>query len=110
MAGDLVFLKHAPVLDGSIRGWLRIMDELAAVPARRVVPGHGPVASWPDALEPQRRYLETLARDIRALIARGSPLARAAATAGASESARWELFQEYNARNATAAFAELEWE
>src|SRR3954447_25267502 len=46
-AGDLVFLAHTPVLDGSIRGWLGTMDELAALPAQRVVPGHGPVSEWP---------------------------------------------------------------
>ena len=27
-----------------------------------------------------------------------------------SEKSQWDLFEEYNARNATAAFAELEWE
>ena len=27
-AGDLVFLTHIPVLDGSIRGWLKVIDEL----------------------------------------------------------------------------------
>src|SRR4029077_12451189 len=31
-AGDLVFLEHVPVVDGSIRGWLAILDELAQVP------------------------------------------------------------------------------
>jgi quinoprotein relay system zinc metallohydrolase 2 len=110
LAGDLVFLQHVPVLDGSIRGWLKAIDELARIPARRVVPGHGADAAWPDALQPQRRYLETLARDVRAHIVRGSMIAAAAETAGASEKTRWDLFQEYNARNATAAFSELEWE
>jgi diacylglycerol kinase family enzyme len=43
-------------------------------------------------------------------IASGASLAQAAATAGLSERPQWELFEEYNARNATAAFAELEWE
>jgi hypothetical protein len=61
-------------------------------------------------LEDERRYLERLAQDCRALIARGSPLAAAAEIAGASEKPLWELFEAYNARNATAAFAELEWE
>jgi quinoprotein relay system zinc metallohydrolase 2 len=109
LAGDLVFLHHIPVLDGSLRGWLRVMDDLARVPAQRVVPGHGPVTPWPDALTPQRRYIERLAADIRGLIARGAPIATAETAAGA-EKRHWTLFEEYNARNATAAFSELEWE
>ncbi len=109
-AGDLVFLRHIPVVDGSLRGWLAALGPLARTPASRVVPGHGPLATWPVALDDERRYLERLAQDCRALIAAGTPLAAAAATAGASEKSRWELFAEYNARNATAAFAELEWE
>jgi quinoprotein relay system zinc metallohydrolase 2 len=108
--GDLVFLEHIPVLDGSIRGWLAAMDGLSAVVAERVVPGHGPVAGWPAALQEQRRYLERLTGDVRALIARGVPLGQATESAGQQERDRWMLFPEYNARNATAAFAELEWE
>jgi quinoprotein relay system zinc metallohydrolase 2 len=109
-AGDLVFLAHAPVLDGSLRGWLDVIDELGALPAQRVVPGHGPVSDWPAALGDQRRYLKTLAADVRALIAAGKPITVAADTAAASERSRWQLFDDYNARNATAAFSEIEWE
>ena len=109
-AGDLVFLTHIPVLDGSIRGWLSVIDELSGLPARRVVPGHGPVSDWPAALADQRRYLETLASDVRALVARGAPITVAADTAAASERSHWQLFGDYNARNATAAFSEIEWE
>jgi quinoprotein relay system zinc metallohydrolase 2 len=109
-AGDLVFLKHVPVLDGSLKGWLGVIDELARMPAARVVPGHGPVASWPDALAPERRYLQRLAEDVRSLIDRGATLSAATRSAGASEGDLWDLFQEYNARNATAAFSELEWD
>jgi len=109
-AGDLVFLRHVPVLDGSIRGWLAALDELAAIPARRVVPGHGPVTEWPAALADERRYLQRLAQDTRALIAQGVPLATAVQSAGATEKLQWELFEEYNARNATAAYSQLEWE
>ncbi len=109
-AGDLVFLQHIPVVDASLRGWLAATDALSGIPARQVVPGHGPMAEWPVALVGQRRYLERLALDCRALIARGAWLTEAAATAAASEKPHWELFDAYNARNATAAFAELEWE
>jgi quinoprotein relay system zinc metallohydrolase 2 len=109
-AGDLVFLDHVPVLDGSIRGWLSALDALAGLPAKRVVPGHGPVSDWPQAVAAERHYLEKLAGDVRGLIARGASLRTAADTAGTSEKSHWRLFEDYNARNATSAFSELEWE
>jgi quinoprotein relay system zinc metallohydrolase 2 len=108
--GDLVFLRHAPVLDGSIKGWLAVLEGLARIKAVRVVPGHGPVAAWPAAIEDERRYLARLAQDVRALIKRGETIATAAKSAGESERSGWELFDESNARNATAAYSELEWE
>ena len=75
------------------------------------MPGHGPVPSpWPAALADERRYFDVLAADLRKAIADGVPLARAVETAGLSERDRWALFDVYNQRNATAAYAELEWE
>jgi quinoprotein relay system zinc metallohydrolase 2 len=110
-AGDLVFLRHIPVLDGSIRGWLKTINELARLPAKSVVPGHGPPsAPWPAALDPEKTYLERLQSDCRDLIKRGVPIAAASELAAASEKSHWDLFNEYNVRNATAAFSELEWE
>ncbi|TIN68882.1 MAG: MBL fold metallo-hydrolase, partial [Mesorhizobium sp.] len=58
----------------------------------------------------ERRYFEILARDIRKAIADGTPLREAVKTAGETERDNWHLFDDYNQRNATAAFAELEWE
>jgi quinoprotein relay system zinc metallohydrolase 2 len=110
-AGDLVMVKHVPVVDGSLRGLLAATAALARIPATRVVPGHGPVIEdLPQALAAQRRYFERLQADVRALIARGQPIDVAAQTAGQAEKGFWQLFEDYNARNATAAFAELEWE
>jgi quinoprotein relay system zinc metallohydrolase 2 len=110
-AGDLLFVEHLPVLDGRLKGWLGLMDELGSIPAKRAVPGHGPVAvAWPQALGGERRYLERLAQDARAEIAKGTPLAEAVKTIANSEKDQWKLFEEYNARNATAAYQELEWE
>ena len=109
-AGDLLFVEHVPVIDGSIRGWLTSIDELAQMLAKKVIPGHGTGTEWPDALAGERTYLERLASDCRDLIKRAVPLADAAQTAGASEKSHWQLFDEYNARNATAAYSELEWE
>ncbi|YBV97895.1 quinoprotein relay system zinc metallohydrolase 2 [Phyllobacteriaceae bacterium JZ32] len=109
--GDLCFLRHLPTLDGSLTGWIGQLEPLQAVRAKLAIPGHGPVpAEWPDALEPQRRYFEVLAHDIRAAIAAGVPIGDAVRTAAQSERGSWALFDEHNARNATAAYAELEWE
>ncbi len=110
-AGDLLFLQHVPVVDGSLLGFLEVVDQLGSIKAARVVPGHGPaVAPWPGALVAQRDYLTRLVGDLRAAIRKGETVAAAAAQAGAQERDKWRLFESYNARNATAGFAELEWE
>ena len=109
--GDLLFAGHVPTIDGSIRGWIAVMDQMTKVPAARVVPGHGPASmGWPDGADPLRHYLTTLATDIRALIKDGKTISDAMVSAGQSEKDAWQLFDDYNARNASAAFAELEWE
>jgi len=110
-SGDLLFLQHVPVVDGSLLGFLDVADRLAAIKATQVVAGHGPIpAPWPKALEDQRAYLMRLTADLRAAIKKGESVAAAAKTAGTEEREKWRLFDDYNARNATAGFAELEWE
>ena len=109
---DLLFAGCLPVVDGSVVGWL---DDLAAIRAlpgvRRAVPGHGPLdAPWPAALDAERRYLERLASDVRAAIHAGRTMQQAVDTIGTAERGRWRLFDVYQRRNVTAAYAELEWE
>jgi quinoprotein relay system zinc metallohydrolase 2 len=110
--GDLLFAKHVPALDGSIRGWLALIKNLDGRKDVKVaVPGHGPASMpWPAALAGEQRYLNKVAEDVRAMIKQGKTLAEAAQTAGLSEKDAWLLFKEYHARNVSAAFAELEWE
>jgi quinoprotein relay system zinc metallohydrolase 2 len=108
-AGDLLFRSHIPVIDGSLRGWLTVLDSLEAQHPARVVPGHGAVVESGAAFAEQRRYLQTLGDDVRAMIKSGVPIAKAG-DAAAAERPRWQLFDEYNTRNATAAYSEIEWE
>src|SRR5579871_4862538 len=77
-AGDTVFLKHLPIVDGSVKGWLADLPELAKIPAERVVPGHGPLtAPWPAALDAERSYFERLVGDVKAEIAKGDDVSDA---------------------------------
>ncbi len=109
--GDLLFVDRVPALDGSILGWLAQTKALRNSSATRAVPGHGPAAvAWPGAAGPQERYLGGLVRDIRAIISHGGDIEQAVATAGQAERGRWALFDDYNGRNVTGAFKELEWE
>lgn len=110
-AGDLVFMEHIPVVDGSLTGWLRVIPELEALPGiNSVVPGHGPSsAPWPQALDHQKAYLTQLANDVRRLLAQGAEIGDAK-TAAKDEAARWELDESFHERNANTAFSELEWE
>jgi len=110
-AGDLLFVGRVPAVDGSIVGWLGELQKLKRLPARWAVPGHGPaVVAWPQAAAAEERYLSTLVREIRAIIAHGGDIETAIETVGASERGSWVLFDDYNGRNVTTAFKELEWE
>ena len=110
-AGDLVFVGHLPIIDGSLKGWLKVLGLLASVPAARVVPGHGPVSlPWPQALDDERAYFDRLATDVKTSIAKGEPVEAATKWAGQSQRDDWRLFEDYNRRNVTAAYSEFEWD
>jgi quinoprotein relay system zinc metallohydrolase 2 len=109
--GDLLFVDRVPVIDGSVVGWLRELTALEQIPAARAVPGHGPaIVDWPLAAEPQKRYLEAVLMDTRAAIKAGVAIGDAAGRVATAERDRWLLFDDFHARNVTAAFKELEWE
>ncbi|MEM1383494.1 MAG: quinoprotein relay system zinc metallohydrolase 2 [Pseudomonadota bacterium] len=110
-AGDLVFLGHIPAIDGSLLGWLQTLKALSESPAARVVPGHGPAAApWPEGAQPTATYLADLAEQIRAAIRAGKPMLQTAREIASQRPAGWSLDRLFHARNATAAYKELEWE
>ncbi|HEY4772737.1 MAG TPA: hypothetical protein VIH50_06870, partial [Steroidobacteraceae bacterium] len=111
IAADLIFVRRAPSLDGSLRGWLKELAMLKGAPAKRAVPGHGPTSvNWPEGSQDLERYLQVLQRDTRAAIKKGVEIDAAARTVGLSERNRWVLFDDYNGHNVLQAFKELEWE
>ena len=109
--GDLVFDAHSPALDGSVLGWLRVLEAMGMPDPARIVPGHGgPVLEWPEGAADLRRYLEVLRDETRAAVSQGLRLGEAIETVGQGEAGRWALFDLFHKRNVTAAFTELEWE
>jgi quinoprotein relay system zinc metallohydrolase 2 len=110
-AGDLLFVGRIPSLDGSLTGWQAELDRMRRWPATRAVPGHGPpIVPWPDGAEDEIRYLGILTADTRRLIAEGGDIEAAPERIAESERGKWQLFDDYNGRNATVAFKQLEWE
>jgi len=109
--GDLLFRERIPSLDGSLKGWLSVSEQLRAIPARIGVPGHGPAgADWRDGLMAQDRYLTQVAAQVREAIAEGKSLSETVSGVDPQAAGAWLLAPAYHVRNVTAAFAELEWE
>jgi quinoprotein relay system zinc metallohydrolase 2 len=131
---DLLFVERIPVMDGSLLGWIGVIDNFThekctrtsdkkpminlatrdgtqCIAVERVVPGHGPIVNeWKQALENERRYLAHLRDGIREVIKRGQSISLAVETVALEERDKWLLFDLYHGRNVTAGFVELEWE
>lgn len=111
IVGDLVFAEHTPALDGSITGWIATLESMQGTSVARIVPGHGPASlPWPEGGAATLGYLRTLAVQTRAAIAAGQTMGEAISVVGTDQAKSWQLFEEFNARNVSAAFKELEWE
>lgn len=108
---DLLFMEHLPVIDGSLKGWLAVLEELSQQSYKTVIPGHGPVVTdWLKSMRPEQDYLRLLLTEVRAAIKQGRYLEDALETVGYSAKGQWQLFDQFHRKNVTAAFAELEWE
>jgi glyoxylase-like metal-dependent hydrolase (beta-lactamase superfamily II) len=70
---DLLFIEHQPYLGGGDPDrMLQILDQVAALNPKLVVPGHGPVGG-PDALQGMRQYIHTLVGMASDMVADGEP-------------------------------------
>jgi quinoprotein relay system zinc metallohydrolase 2 len=109
--GDLLFRERLPALDGSIKGWLSAIDELARLKVKLAVPGHGGVTrDLSAALEPERRYLETVLEGVRRELSEGKSMQDAMDHVASAEKPHWLLFESVHQRNVARAYEELEWE
>lgn len=108
---DLLFMERIPALDGDLKGWIAVLDRLKTMPAKRVIPGHGPAsAGWPEAADAEMHYLKTLLKQTRSLIAQGQSMEEVIENVGKEEKTHWLLYEQHHKRNVSKAFTQLEWE
>ena len=109
--GDLVFREHVPVIDGSLKGWLAVLEKLMQQDVACIIPGHGPPGySWPEVAQAHLDYLNKLLNETRKAIAKGMFMEEAVDTIGLDEKDKWQLFDQHHKANVSKAFVELEWE
>jgi quinoprotein relay system zinc metallohydrolase 2 len=110
-SGDLLFRERIPVVDGSVRGWLAAIDQLAAMKVSRVVPGHGPpTQDLAQALVPERRYLQALVDGVSAELAQGQAEQHAIEHVALGEKSQWLLWDTAHAHNVIRVYEELQWD
>ena len=108
---DLLFVRHMPVVDGTIVGFVAVMKQMRSIELDYYVPGHGPNdLPWPQALDAQLRYFTLILDETRTAIRQRKTIQQATDEVGLSEAGRWMAFELFHRRNVTAAYAELEWE
>ena len=65
-AADLLFHKRAPTTPhASLADWNKALDRLAKIPARLIVPGHGPVSADDTPIRQTRAWLQWLEETLR---------------------------------------------
>jgi quinoprotein relay system zinc metallohydrolase 2 len=110
-SGDLIFRERIPSLTGSLKGWIKVMDELIKLDVKLVIPGHGSTAnSVTKAIDSQKDYLHRLLRDTRQSISDGEFINDAMETIDKDNKSNWLLHEHQNASNVSKAYTELEWE
>jgi hypothetical protein len=73
--------------------------------------GHAPAAvACLTTTEPELRYLRAVLDGTRAALRQDIDIAAAPRYVALDERGKWLLFDDYHARNVTAAYTELEWE
>lgn len=111
LPADLLFVGRIPSLDGNLLGWLKELDVLNAIGAQQAIPGHGPEkVEFADATAALKSYLETLRDGVRKEIKSGGSIEDAVLRVAQDQKDKWALFADYNGRNVTEAYKELEWE
>ncbi len=118
ITGDLLFVKHIPVIDGSLNGWIKVTRQLIDFSERlpnerhgmKIIPGHGPLQNDERGLKNQLNYLVNLKKSVQEALRDNISLQEAMESINPELTEVWQISANYSKRNISAAYAELEWE
>ncbi len=107
-AGGLVDVDRIPELrDARLKEWEIILEKLAALPIKRLVPGHGPVSDA-TAIDNFAIYLRSINRKVRELYNQGVSLSDAETKGELPGFKSWALYAEQHHKNVHRAYLEIE--
>ncbi len=107
-AGGLISIDRIPrVRDGDLDGWIAALEQLDRIPARIIVPGHGPIATREQARQTMA-YLLALKAKVETLYRQGLGLSKVVAAADLPEFRSWSLYETMHAENVQHQYLKLE--
>lgn len=107
-SGDLIYSGQIPHLsEANTGGWIAVLDRLAALPIRILVPGRGP-SGGADDIAPTRRYLAELRQRVAVAYQEGRGADEAIALAELPEFAAWQGYAARHGRNVQHVYFEIE--
>ena len=107
-AGGLASIGRVPdTRDGRLEGWIAALDALAMLPARQVIPGHGPVSAIAEVRH-TRAYLVALDALVQRLYGDGLSLLEALDSSDLPAYRHWGAYATVHRRNVQQRYLELE--
>ena len=107
-AGGLVSVGQIPRLrDADLEGWIVALEQLDKLPAKTIVPGHGPV-STPEEARQTLSYLRGLKAKVAMLYKDGVGLAESIVRAQLPEFESWTLYRVMHPQNVQQLYLQFE--
>ena len=108
--GDLVSDERVPTMDGLVKNWIKVLNEIEKVDFKIMVPGHGKIQKDNTALKKTRTYLQVLYDDVIDALKKDMPAEKVIKIAAQTEKDKWILFDRVNPGNVVRTFMRYEWE
>ena len=108
--GDLVQDERLPTMDGLVKSWIKVLNEIEKVDFKIMVPGHGKIQKDNTALKKTKTYLQVLYNDVIDALKKDIPAEKVIEIAAESEKDKWVLFDRVNPGNVVRTLIRYEWE